>query len=74
MEIDFKSLALKFVIENGCACSTPVELVEQAMRIGAAEGIAASNKVFSGLLEDIQRQRRNNVGTQIIKPIQIEQT
>lgn len=62
MTIDFKPLAVEFVRLNHCAQHTPVELIEKAMTIGAAEMAAHAIEVVSGSSARLKSNRLNNLG------------
>ena len=69
--IDFHSSAIEFVRKNNCAATTPVALIEEAMKTGAGLIISETTSSLRAALEELKEQRRQNVGTHEVKQIQI---
>lgn len=63
---NFKQEARQFVIDNGCANSCPLELVEKAMEHGAKVMAQSATERLGKSLEDlIELRRRNNASNNI---------
>lgn len=75
MTIDFKSLAVEFVRLNDCAMNVPVELVEKAMTIGAAEMALMASDLVAGTTDNMKANRLKNQGSHsgFSKTIQVDE-
>lgn len=62
MNLDFKDRAVQFVREKNCATSVPVELIREAMEIGAAEALKNSTERIRKSLEELREMRARNLG------------
>ena len=61
MKTNFKPLAVDFVRANNCATFVPVELIQRAMEIGAAETLSATTRRLEILREELQARRERNL-------------
>ena len=60
MKLNLKQKALQFVIDNNCACHTPVELIHKAMEIGADEAVKfAHDQVLKATLNLKEKRAKN---------------
>lgn len=62
MTIDFKPLAVEFVRLNHCAQHTPVELIEKAMAVGAAEMALMASDLVASTTDSMKANRLKNQG------------
>ena len=54
---DFKPLAVEFVRKHNCAATVPVEIVMEAMEIGACEAMEIANRKIGDALYELREQR-----------------